>query len=135
MVTGEDEAVRTLLRPSHGLFHTIGTDIFPCVFIVHSCLYYIHTYSVSIHYITIYISICILAMSDDDAAEFAFSSISGNDDVFRQDTLTSGISSITEQDCSMGNNFQPFEFSDHGTCDYDNNIDPVNNLFKHFTEL
>ena len=54
----------------------------------------------------------------------------GNDDVFRQDTITSGISNIREQDCSMRNNVQPFELSDQGTCDYDSNIDPVNSLYN-----
>ena len=77
------------------------------------------------------ISICnlykVLAMSDDDTPEFAFSSISGKDDVFRQDTLTSSISSIGEQDLNI---FQPFQFSDHGTSDYDSNIDHVNNLYN-----
>ena len=72
------------------------------------------------------ISICNLHISND-TPEFAFSSISGNDNVFRQDTLTSSISSIGEQDCLMEKNVQPFQFSDH---DYDSNIDPVNNLYN-----
>ena len=65
-----------------------------------------------------------------DTYVFPFSSINDNDDVFRKDTRIIDIPDVSEQECSMSNTFQQFAYSDHGVCDYDRLIDPVNNLYN-----
>ena len=62
---------------------------------------------------------------------FPFNSVSDDDNVFSNNASVNCCTNMyTDVGSSLDHNFESFQYTNYSTCDYDKDLDPVNNLYN-----
>ena len=62
---------------------------------------------------------------------FPFNSVSDDDNAFSNNASANCCTNMyTDVGSSLDHNFETFQYTHYSTCDYDKDLDPVNNLYK-----